>query len=133
MNYAITYVSTASNNLKAQEISELLRYSKENNNTRGITGILLFSESNFFQIIEGEKEKIVELYSTISTDKRHHNLIQIVGKEIHNEAYDGYESDFISEGSYINPDKFQHYLNYLKVLDKPTQVAVKNMLKVFVA
>lgn len=132
MNYAVTYVSTASRDLNAEEISELLKYSKENNNSRGITGILLFSEGNFFQIIEGEKEKILELYQRIKTDKRHHNLIQIVGKEIHNEAYNGYEADFISEGSYINPEKFQHYLNYLKVLDKPTQVAVKNMLKAFV-
>jgi len=118
MNYAVTYVSTASRDLNAEEISELLKYSKENNNSRGITGILLFSEGNFFQIIEGEKEKILELYQRIKTDKRHHNLIQIVGKEIHNEAYNGYEADFISEGSYINPEKFQHYLNYLRVCNK---------------
>ncbi|SHG03460.1 Sensors of blue-light using FAD [Salegentibacter echinorum] len=132
MHYAITYVSTASESLTAQDISELLKYSKHSNNDDDITGILLFSEGNFFQVLEGKKEKVLALYEKIKNDDRHRNIIKIISKEIHKEAYDGYEADFISENSYVNPEKFQDYLNYLKVLDKPTQVAVENMLKAFI-
>jgi len=56
MRYAIVYVSTASNELKDEEIQNILSSSNTWNNKNDITGLLLFSEGNFFQIIEGEKK-----------------------------------------------------------------------------
>ncbi|WP_231896427.1 BLUF domain-containing protein [Gramella sp. MAR_2010_147] len=62
MRYAISYVSTAIRNLNDQEIKNILASSEKSNNENNITGLLLFSEGNFFQIIEGRKEDINELY-----------------------------------------------------------------------
>ncbi|WP_010232631.1 BLUF domain-containing protein, partial [Gillisia marina] len=90
-----------------------------------------FSDGNFFQIIEGEKEIISKLFEAIKEDKRHHNIMQIFGKDIHKEAYDGYDSDFVSEQADYDPEKFQHYLNQIKVLEISAQAAVKNILKAF--
>lgn len=109
-----------------------MKYSKHSNNEDDITGILLFSEGNFFQVLEGKKEKVLALYEKIKLDDRHRNIIKILSREIHKEAYDGYEADSISENAYVDPEKFQYYLNYIKVLDNPTQAAVKNMLKAFI-
>ncbi|WP_232224010.1 BLUF domain-containing protein [Gillisia sp. CAL575] len=131
MRYAIVYVSTASNNLKDEEIQNILSSSNTWNNKNDITGLLLFSEGNFFQIIEGEKKTITELFETIQEDDRHHNIMQIFGKDIHKDAYDGYVSDCVSDQSDYEPEKFQHYLNHIKVLDKTAQKAVENILKVF--
>ncbi|MGB8703808.1 MAG: BLUF domain-containing protein [Gillisia sp.] len=131
MHYAIAYVSTATD-LERSEVENILEKSEKNNNKNDLTGILLFSEGNFFQIIEGEKEKILELYQKIKDDERHHNLIQIFGKDIHKESYDGYEAAFVSEGACFDSEKFHEYLKHLQVLDKPSQLAVKNMLKAFV-
>lgn len=132
MHYAVTYVSTASESLTTQGISELLEFSKHSNNKNDITGILLFSEGNFFQIFEGRKTKVLELYKKIKADDRHRNIIEIIAKEINKEAYDNYEAGFISQNAYVESEKIQHYLNYLEVLDKPTQAVVKNMLKAFI-
>ncbi len=131
MRHAIVYVSTASNDLKKNEIQDILNHSKEWNNENDVTGLLLFSGGNFFQIIEGEKNKICGLFEDIKLDKRHHNVTQIFGKEIHKEAYDGYDSDFVSDEADYDPEKFQHYLNQIKVLDKSTQKAVENILMAF--
>lgn len=131
MRHAIVYVSTVTQEMESNEIKDILNNSKEWNNKNGITGLLLFSGGNFFQIIEGEKDMISELFQEIKSDKRHHNIIQIFGKEIHKEAYDGYDSDYVSEDSDIDPEQFQHYLNQIKVLDKNTQKAVENILKAF--
>lgn len=132
MRYAIVYVSTASTDLSKDEIISILNYSKSWNNEHDVTGLLLFSEGNFFQIIEGEKNTVSELFEDIQSDKRHQNIMQIFGKEIHKEAYDGYASDFVSEEAHYDPNRFQHYLNHIKVLDNSTQKAVENMLKVFI-
>ena len=132
MHYAISYVSTASNSLKFEEIPALLKKSEERNNTRNITGLLLFSEGNFFQVIEGEKEKIKELYMNICEDKRHSNIIKLFETDIEKEAYDGYKSDLVPESAGYDMSKFQTYSHYLEILETKKQNAVKNLLKAFI-
>tara|TARA_R100000935_G_scaffold55294_1_gene85095 strand:+ start:546 stop:950 length:405 start_codon:yes stop_codon:yes gene_type:complete len=131
MRYAIVYVSTASSDLDKEEIEKNLNFSKLSNNKNDITGLLLFSGGNFFQIIEGEKDRIIKLFDTIMADDRHHDIIQIFGKDIHKEAYDGYASDFVLDSADYDQEKFQHYLNQTKVLEKSAQIAVENILKAF--
>lgn len=132
MRYAIAYVSTASKDLKESEIKTILENSVAWNNRQGLTGILLYSEGNFFQIMEGEEGVIKDLFESIKQDPRHHNVLQIFGKEIHREAYDGYKADFISANADYDPKKFESYLKQIEVLDDPTRKAVKNMLKAFI-
>jgi len=132
MRYAISYVSTASRNLEEEKIENILRISEENNNKNNITGLLLFSEGNFFQIIEGRKEEIAELYNKIEKDSRHHNIIKIFEKRIYKEAFDGYKSDFISENTRYNSSRLNNYEKYIEVLDEPLQKAVSNILKAFI-
>ena len=131
MRYAIVYVSTASETLDENEIKQILTSTEECNNKNNITGLLLFSEGNFFQVIEGDKQVIMELFENIKEDDRHHNILQIFGKDIHKEAYDGYTSDFVSEVAEYDQEKFQHYLNHIKVLDKTSQIVVENIIKAF--
>ncbi|MFO8147542.1 MAG: BLUF domain-containing protein [Bacteroidota bacterium] len=132
MRYAIAYVSSASKDLKEQEIKTILEKSVAWNNRQGLTGILLYSEGNFFQVIEGEESVTKELFESIKKDPRHHNVLQIFAKEIHREAYDGYKADFISANADYDPKKFESYLKQIEVLDDPTQKAIKNMLKAFI-
>lgn len=56
MRYAISYVSTAKKSLSETEIRQILNDSENNNNKQNITGLLLYSEGNFFQIIEGDQK-----------------------------------------------------------------------------
>ena len=132
MRYAISYVSTAERSLSETEIRQILNDSEINNNKQNITGLLLYSEGNFFQIIEGDQKHIVQLYETIEDDSRHFNVIKLFGKEIKKESFDGYKSDFISEDARYSSARLQNYEHYLEVLDKPTKNAVANILKAFI-
>ena len=132
MRYAISYVSTAERSLSETEIRQILNDSEVNNNKQNITGLLLYSEGNFFQIIEGDQKQIVQLYDTIEDDSRHFNVIKLFGKEINKESFDGYKSDFISEDARYSSARLKNYEHYLEVLDKPTKNAVANILKAFI-
>ncbi len=77
MKFAICYVSTAASGISNNEIEDLLKLSSTNNNRDQITGILLFSNGNFFQVLEGEKKVITEIFEKIKQDRRHRNLISI--------------------------------------------------------
>ena len=131
MRHAISYVSTASQNLQKQDIDEILRNAEDYNNKEGITGLLLYSEGNFFQIIEGNKNKVRILYDNIQKDDRHKDIIRLFEKPIENESFDGYKSDFISENARYDMSRLKDYQHYIEILDKPTKKAVSNILKAF--
>lgn len=54
--YTICYVSKASENTTNDDIKDIFKVTEKANNATGISGILLHSFDNFFQVLEGEKE-----------------------------------------------------------------------------
>lgn len=132
MRYAISYVSSAKNNISEKEVEEILDSAEEYNNTGDITGLLLFSEGNFFQVIEGEEKKVRELFENIKNDERHTNIIKLFEKPIHKPAFDGYRSDYVTENTKFNSAKLRDYHRHVEVLDTKTQQAVENVLRAFI-
>ncbi len=132
MRYAISYVSTASPKLSEDGIEEILTRSEDKNNKKGITGLLLFSEGNFFQIIEGEEMRVKSLFQTIKEDQRHHNLIKLFEKPIKKDSFDGYKCDFISENARFDISRLRNYQHYIEVLDNQTKQAVTGILEAFI-
>jgi hypothetical protein len=73
--YYLTYVSSASRPFTKQELVDLLTHARANNSKRDITGMLLYKDGNFIQILEGQKDVVENLYARISRDPRHHDMI----------------------------------------------------------
>lgn len=132
MRYTICYVSTAVEDIEQEEIKDLLQKWKERNNDDGVKGILLYSEGNFFQVLEGEKKSLLELFENIRKDSRHHSVIQILGKDIDNTGYDGYDADFVTEKNKYSREAMERYYKPLKGMDAQTQEVAKRMLDVFI-
>lgn len=128
MRYAICYVSTANQDLSSSEIVEILQQTESRNNKHGINGLLVFSDGTFFEVIEGEKMMIKELFETIREDGRHKNLIVIFEKDIPKKLFDDKDSTFISENMLYRKMDEDHFLEYIKDLDESTKKVVKNML-----
>ncbi|MDT0677850.1 BLUF domain-containing protein [Autumnicola musiva] len=132
MRYAICYVSTARSELPTTEIEHILQITEKNNNAQNLTGLLLYSDGNFFQVLEGEKEEVYSLYNKIKTDRNHHSVIQIFGKCIDKEYFDGYRSKFISSEAQYQPEAIEQYLQHVKMLDQSAQNVVRNILSAFI-
>ena len=79
--YLLAYVSVATRLFPDDELTELLKKSRENNLAQGITGLLLYNDSNFLQILEGSKEAVLSLLDKIRSDPRHHGLIVVLREE----------------------------------------------------
>jgi len=52
----------------------LLASSRERNTASGLTGMLLYSNQSFLQLLEGDPSALAETYTRITVDKRHTNL-----------------------------------------------------------
>lgn len=71
MIYYMVYSSKGAPLLTENTLRNILTKSRENNKELDITGILLFSNNNFIQVLEGEKEKVISVYNRIVADNRH--------------------------------------------------------------
>lgn len=77
MIFNLFYTSSASD-FQPNELERLLEKSRENNNVNGITGILLYCDGVFVQLLEGEISKVKETFERIAKDPRHKDLRNIV-------------------------------------------------------
>jgi len=77
--YRIIYISEATVPVGEYELESFLRRWRHNNERDGITGILLYSDSEarFMQLIEGEKKAIQALFRHIEQDFRHCSLLKL--------------------------------------------------------
>ena len=108
--YRIIYLSSGVKIFSDEEINDLLKVSRENNQKNGITGLLLYSEGNFMQILEGDKEAIERTYEKIQNDSRHKNIILITNESITQRNFSewkmGYsivDPEFLNKHPEINP------------------------------
>lgn len=71
MLYQIAYVSTAQGAPSAQSLDDILRVSRSNNGRDEITGLLIFHDRLFFQLLEGPRAAVEACYQRIEADPRH--------------------------------------------------------------
>ncbi len=129
MRYAIAYISNRSQSTTDEDVNLILSQADQYNNKNKITGLLVYSDENFFQLIEGEKNEIVQLFEKIKNDQRHKTLIKFFEKEIFRNAYDGYFCDKVNDLSEFDDLKLQDYIHYLMVLENPERHAVLEIVK----
>lgn len=79
--YYLIYASSATVPFSRADLTALLEISRRNNVEINVTGMLLYKDGNFLQMLEGEKENVMKLYDKISLDPRHTGVITILDGE----------------------------------------------------
>ncbi len=90
----ISYISSATDPMSTQELLELLRQSRENNAENGITGMLLYGNGTFLQVLEGEEKVVENLLDKIRKDPRHTDLRLLHRKTIQKRQYSDWSMGF---------------------------------------
>jgi hypothetical protein len=75
--FSLIYLSAATVPFSQVDLLALLTKSRKNNSALGVSGMLLFKDGNFLQVLEGEESKVQPLYEKISLDQRHKTLITL--------------------------------------------------------
>ncbi|MGA2808532.1 MAG: BLUF domain-containing protein [Terracidiphilus sp.] len=95
----LIYASTATQGFGTEQLTDLLRQSREANERVDLTGILLFSDGNFFQVLEGEPEAVDKLYENLNQDKRHAQVTLIIREAIASRSFGDWSMGFSSISS----------------------------------
>ncbi len=78
----LIYCSAAINPMKTEELNSLLRKARKHNSKNNITGILLYIEGSFLQVLEGDAFIVDELFADITNDKRHESITLIIREPV---------------------------------------------------
>lgn len=73
----LVYVSNRRPSCTQQEIDKILDACTKNNPSLGITGVLLYTDTKFIQLVEGDAKVVTGLYDKIKLDPRHSNTMMI--------------------------------------------------------
>lgn len=92
--HSITYVSTAKTLLSKSAINELLIKSHANNLKFDITGMLLYHEGTFMQVIEGPLDPIFQLWANIKKDPLHHSITTLLDEPVAERAFPQWSMGF---------------------------------------
>ncbi len=94
MEHSICYISKeviSSDDLGYSNLFQsLLKFNSKND----ITGILLYNEGFFLQVLEGDKNTLHHLMELIQRDTRHQELLIILDKPIQHRIFKHYSTGF---------------------------------------
>lgn len=82
----IFYISAATRFATARELDDILTVSRERNRADKITGLLLYNDGSFAQVLEGPDEAVRNCFGRIKADGRHVGCKLLLEEEI-NELY----------------------------------------------
>jgi hypothetical protein len=77
----VVYVSEKTN-VSDTTLKNIIASSKKNNPEQDVTGCLLSGSNSFLQLLEGPADFIDTLYSKISKDNRHENVVTLCDEKI---------------------------------------------------
>jgi hypothetical protein len=69
--FFLVYVSSATRPFSGEDLRALLATCRKNNAELGVTGMLLYKDGNFMQVLEGDEGAVRGLYARIAEDTRH--------------------------------------------------------------
>lgn len=74
MFFQLVYSSIATKEFWPDDLFALVEKSRRRNAERAITGMLLFCEGEFLQLIEGPEPAVRELFAAVELDQRHRSV-----------------------------------------------------------
>ena len=92
--YQLMYVSSAAWKLANDELSAILDISRANNRRYGVTGLLLYLDGGFLQVLEGPKDAVTTLFRQISRDRRHIGVRTLVERHVPERLFAGWSMGF---------------------------------------
>ena len=112
----LVYVCLANTEMSDQDLKNLLRIARQENKRFGVTGMLLYRDRFLFQALEGEEDKIDELFAKIRVDPRLRSVTEIYKKPIKERSFPDWSMGF----SHMPDSALEKEEGYSTFLENPS-------------
>ena len=90
MLYRLVYMSSAADRFVSSGLDDILRRSRRNNGRDGVSGLLIYHDGNFLQILEGDEDRVLSCYRRIISDSRHTGCMLLKSEEVSERVFEGW-------------------------------------------
>jgi hypothetical protein len=113
----IIYASAASKPFTHRELVALLKIVREKNSAASISGMLLYHEGSFLQVLEGPDKDVDALYSKIQLDPRHGSFMLLLREPVQGREFENWSMGFVdTTHAADNVEGFVDYVHQLKTM-----------------
>lgn len=124
----LVYTSTATILLTETELLQLLGPWRATNARLGVTGVLLYSEGQVMQVLEGEAPVVHHLFAAIAGDARHRSVTKLADGPVDGRAFADWSMRFRT----VPPADFTQFMRPLT--SAPEAIGhLLNLIQVFMA
>jgi hypothetical protein len=86
----LIYASRAAGAVNAEVLMPIMKASRAKNAAAGITGVLVYSDGVFLQLLEGGRNAVSALYNRIACDTRHRDVVLLAYDEVDERRFAGW-------------------------------------------
>jgi hypothetical protein len=110
--FSLTYVSSAVKPFSPRELRDLLEICVRNNRRLEVTGMLLYRDGKFMQVLEGEESVVKGVYEKLGRDPRHSGLVALLRGSVSDRNFPDWSMGFRDLGADLdNPEGYSEFLN----------------------
>lgn len=92
--HRIVYVSTSVPPFTEKALVNLLTQARQRNHEAGITGMLLYKEGNWMQLLEGSAQEVRNTFDRIRSDTRHQDITTVLEEPVAARLFDQWSMGF---------------------------------------
>lgn len=114
----LIYLSAANGPMSEEDLIDILHKAREKNARLNITGMLLYRNGYFIQVLEGPEAAVTDLYKTITEDDRHHHVMTLHQDNITTREFAHWEMGFNNLEN-LSAAELEGYTDFLQDPYKP--------------
>ncbi len=121
MLYHLGYVSTQTRPMFPEDLIDLLNEALDRNQKQNLSGLLLHREGSFFQVLEGDKQDVTEVFEAIQKDPRHHRIKVLFEGPIETREFPDWRMGFV-ELDGVSVDQLPGFSDFLHMGAPPRRL-----------
>ena len=92
----LIYISAATVPFSQHDLKLLLKKARTNNKKFNVSGMLIYHEGSFFQVLEGPEEAVLSIYDIISDDPRHDEVQLLLRQMVEERSFADWSMGFVN-------------------------------------
>lgn len=133
----LVYISRAVRPMSDEDLLRILTGARRKNKAINITGLLVYKDLVFLQVLEGEQSNIQEVWEIIQADSRHANILELSYESLEQREFPDWSMGFVNfsgfdpaaipgYSDFLNPDYEPEQLRLMPGLAREILLEVKN-------
>ena len=96
----LAYISSATQYPSEQDLFVLLEQARARNVKQNITGMLLYDNATYLQVLEGDAKDVHEVFASIQKDKRNTGVVTLLEETIKQRSFPHWSMGFKTKASF---------------------------------